>query len=161
MTKQYKPGILAYASLPVAIIFFFGGLFYIIFMADRSNFLLNFFLYFFGVFALFAGPWLLDLGLHTRKQTKIAQEITRSSSNQFDRKATLEKIINRYSEIELTEMAKLLEMDLRRLQLFLLDLPTEYGFIIHRDVVKFNHDQLVTHIDDLLEKFDASGSFKL
>ncbi|MHA2365122.1 MAG: tetratricopeptide repeat protein [Candidatus Hodarchaeales archaeon] len=66
---------------------------------------------------------------------------------------TFEKILRRYDDIELRKLAKMLKMDEVDLELWLIDLPEEYGFKISQNVVHFDRANIDAHIDDLMASF--------
>ncbi|MCY3412153.1 MAG: hypothetical protein INQ03_11020 [Candidatus Heimdallarchaeota archaeon] len=95
---------------------------------------------------------LLVMGAVTAKPAAAAPSTEIKNIN----RERFEKIISRYTRIEIKQMARMLNVDETALQLWLLDLPESYGFTIDLDVLEINQDLIGEHIDELFSAFEEA-----
>ncbi|MCY3412738.1 MAG: hypothetical protein INQ03_13960 [Candidatus Heimdallarchaeota archaeon] len=91
----------------------------------------------------------------SEKQTSPASIPAREKHSGINREK-FEKILRRYTSIEISELASLLETDKKTLQNWLLDLPDEYAFKINNNMVELGEGILDAHIDDLFQSFEEA-----
>ncbi len=73
---------------------------------------------------------------------------------------TFEKILSRYTRIKISKLSELLKMNVNEMELWLLDLPIDYGFKIDDDILIIDQNKLGSHINDVFTSFETSGSKK-
>jgi hypothetical protein len=66
---------------------------------------------------------------------------------------TFDKIVHRYEKIDIDRLSQMLKMNRLDLEMWLIDLPDDYGFVIDRNEVSFNAENIDANIDELLDSF--------
>ena len=64
------------------------------------------------------------------------------------------KILSSYDEIRISKFAELLEVEEQDLEVWLVDLASEFGFKMRHDVVIIDHEKIDDHIDELFKTFE-------
>ncbi|MCY3414153.1 MAG: AEC family transporter [Candidatus Heimdallarchaeota archaeon] len=72
-----------------------------------------------------------------------------------------ERIVDTYSEIKLETMAQLLEIDQTKLQLWILDNPSDFGITIKQDLVFIDKGKVGDAIDELFERYTKAEKDKI
>ncbi|MCY3414046.1 MAG: WD40 repeat domain-containing protein [Candidatus Heimdallarchaeota archaeon] len=93
----------------------------------------------------------IDLADNIRQFLALSGGDTTKAKNRLEK---FKKILTRYEEIEVDDLAGMLKMDKFDLIDWLIDLPDEFGFKLNKNILMINTDTMGVEIDHLLDQFN-------